>query len=48
MKPFDELFYTPVKINNTFQVQGMLLVGNEEAELEMFSENILLAPIPLT
>ncbi|KAK0134293.1 hypothetical protein N1851_030144 [Merluccius polli] len=26
--PFDELFYTPVKINNSFQVQGMLDSGS--------------------
>lgn len=52
--PFDELFYTPVSINNTFQVQGMLDSGSmactlsEQAKLNMLSENILSEPILLT
>ena len=52
--PFDELFYTPVSINNKFQVQGMLDCGSmactlsEQAELKMLSENTLLVPIRLT
>lgn len=54
MGPFDKLFYTPVSINNTFQVQGMLDSGSmactlsEQAELKMLNENILSEPIPLT
>lgn len=54
MGPFDKLFYTPVSINNTFQVQEMLEFGSmactlsEQAELKMLSENILSEPIPLT
>lgn len=52
--PFDELFYTPVVMNNTFQVQGMLDSGSmactlsERAEQKMMSENVLSEPIPLT
>jgi len=26
--PYDELFYTPVSMNNTFQVQGMIDSGS--------------------
>lgn len=52
--PFDELLYTPVSINNTCQVQGMLDSGSmactlsEQAEQKMLSENILSESIPLT
>lgn len=52
--PFEKMFYTPVHINNTFQVQGMLdsdsmdCTLSKQAELKMVSENILLGPIPLT
>ena len=52
--PFDELFYTPVSVNNTFQVQGMLDSGSmactlsEQAEQKMLSESILSEPIPMT
>lgn len=54
LDPFDKLFYTPVNINNTFQVQGTLDSGSmdctvsKQAELKMVSENILSRPIPLT
>lgn len=54
MGPFDELFYTPVNINNKFQVQGMLDSGSmactlsEKAEQKMLSENLLSEPIPFT
>lgn len=43
MGPFDELFYTPVSINNTFQVQGMLDSGSMACTLSEQAE-----PIPLT
>ncbi len=52
--PFDKLFYTPVNINNSFQVQGILDSGSmactlsEQTELKMLSENALSEPIPLT
>ncbi|KAK0150866.1 hypothetical protein N1851_008029 [Merluccius polli] len=47
-----ELFYTPVIINNTFQVQGMLDSGSmactlsERAEHEMLSKKLITEPIP--
>lgn len=52
--PFVELFYTPVSINNIFQVQGMLDSGSmactlsEKAEQKMLSDSLLTTPIPLT
>ncbi|KAF7657319.1 hypothetical protein LDENG_00028720 [Lucifuga dentata] len=52
--PFDELFYTPVWMYNTYQVQGMLDSGSMacmlsgKADLEMLSKNALSEPVPLT
>lgn len=54
MGPYDELFYTPIIINNTFHLQGMLDSGSmactlsERAEQEMLSKNALSDPIPFT
>lgn len=52
--PYDELFYTTVKLNNSFEVQGMLDSGSmactlsEKAELEMLNKMVLSGPVPLT
>ncbi len=52
--PYDELFYIPVSMNNTFQVQGMIDSGSmactlsEQAERKMLNENALSEPTPLT
>lgn len=50
---YDKLFYTPVKINNSIEVEGMLDSGSmactlsEKAELEMLNKMALSDPIPL-
>ena len=54
IEPFDELFYAPVRVNNKFQVRGMLDSGSmactfsEEAEARMLNENALSEPKPLS
>lgn len=54
VEPFDELFYTPVTLNNKFQLQGMLDSGSmactlsEKVEQMMLSQNSLSEPIPLS
>ncbi|KAK7880967.1 hypothetical protein WMY93_032421 [Mugilogobius chulae] len=51
--PYDELFYTPVKVNNTLEVKGMLDSGSmactlsEKAESEMLKKMVLPDPVPL-
>lgn len=47
IEPYDELFYAPVNVNNTFQMKGMLDSGSmactfsEEAEERMLIEKVL-------
>lgn len=54
LESYDELFYTPGKINDSIEVQGMLDSGSmactlsEKAELEMLNKKMLSDPIHLT
>lgn len=54
LEPFDELFYTPVTLNNKFQIQGMLDSGSmactlsEKVEQMMLNQNSLSEPVPLS
>lgn len=51
---YDELFYTPVSVNNMFQVQGMIDSGSmactlsEQAEQKLLSEKVISEPTPLS